>query len=306
MSTLNVAIVGSNGFIGRNLAKLLIQDPEIELFLYGKNKTSVFGDDLPYVKIDLLNTVQINKYFAHIDLIYYLASETIPSSSWENPLLELEKNLKPFIQFTETVCKLQTKKMVFLSSAGTVYGATNQKASENTVPNPFSPYGIIKLTMEHFLNHFQAKHGLAFDIYRVSNVYGDGQDTTKGLGIINTFIEKILTENRVTVYGKGESVRNYVYVKDIAQILKTSLIADIKKSAVYNLASNDTVSINELIALLKKVVAEKFEVNYIETRQSDNSIIDPDNAKISKAHPKFKFLPLLDGLKLTYDYLKTH
>ena len=98
------------------------------------------------------------------------------------------------------------------------------------MPNPFSPYGIIKLAMEHFLNYYHSKYGLASDIYRVSNVYGDGQDTTKGLGIINTFIEKILSENRVTVFGKGESVRNYVYVKDVAEILSLSTSTDIKKS----------------------------------------------------------------------------
>lgn len=305
MSTLNVAIVGSNGFIGRNLAKVLMTKPDVNLFLYGKSKTSVFGEDIPYVKIDLLNTVQVNKYFANIDVIYYLASETIPSSSWNQPLIELEKNLKPFIQFTETVCKLKTKKIVFLSSGGTIYGSDEEKVNEKDVPNPFSPYGIIKLTMEHFLNYFHKKYGLHSDIYRISNVYGDGQDTSKGLGIINTFIEKIITEKSVTVYGKGETIRNYVYVKDVAELLSTSLNNDLGKSNLYNLASNDTMSINLLIALLKQVVSEKFTVNYIETRQSDNSVIDLDNSKLLKANPKFKFVPIQEGIKKTYESLKS-
>lgn len=306
MSALNVAIVGSNGFIGRNLAKVLMQRSDVNLYLYGKSKTSYFDEEIPYVKIDLLNTVQVNKYFAEIDLIYYLASETIPSSSWDTPLIELEKNLKPFIQFTETVCKLKTKKMVYLSSAGTVYGTNSNKANEGTVANPFSPYGIIKLSMEHFLNYYHYKYGLASDIYRISNVYGEGQDTSKGLGIINTFIESILANNSVTVYGKGESIRNYIYVKDVVEILSTSVSKDIKSSSLYNLASNDTVSINQLIELLKKTVSEKFDVRYIETRKSDNSVIDVDNSKLSKELSSFKFKPLSEGLKLTYDYLKTH
>ena len=63
------------------------------------------------------------------------------------------------------------------------------------------------------MNYFKVKYGLQHDIYRISNVYGEEQNTSKGLGAINTFIEKIMKDGKVVVFGDGEIVRNYIYVK---------------------------------------------------------------------------------------------
>lgn len=304
MSTYNVAIVGANGFIGRHLTETLLEKPDLSLALFGRSAASVFENKLPYTQLDLMNEEQIKKHFADIDIIYYLVSETIPASSWENPLLEIEKNLKPFIFFTETIAKLKAKRIVFVSSAGTVYGPTKEKVREDSATTPFSPYGIMKLTMENFLSYFQQKYGLQFDIYRVSNVYGDGQDTSKGLGIINTFLEKIITEKKIIIFGNGESIRNYVYVKDVAELMYLSILTCTSSSNIYNLASNDTLSINNLVGLMKNIVKENFEVIYKETRQSDNPAIDLDNTKILSAFSDFKLTSINEGITRTYQYLK--
>jgi len=303
MSMKNIAVIGANGFIGRNLTSRLMQDPKLNLFLFGKSKTSVFGDTLPYVQLNLSNTEQVTKHFGGIDLVYYLASESIPSSTWEKPTLEIEKNLLPFIHFLECIVKLKVKKIAFVSSAGTIYGASDQKVSEDSNKKPFSPYGITKLTMEYYLNYFEVKYKLHYDVYRVSNVYGDGQDTSKGLGIINTFLEKIITEKKIRIFGDGENIRNYIYVKDVANLLCLSLMSDPKNSNIYNLSSNDTLSINTLVAIIKKVVNQDFETLYQDNRQSDNSTIYLDNSKIAGAYPGFKFSTLEEGISKTYTYI---
>ena len=190
---LKIAIIGANGFIGRHLVDILSKSSLIKLSLFGRKDKPLQGTELHCSKIDLMNVDQINQQFSDIDLVYYLASATIPSSSWENPMLEFEKNLIPFFNFVDCIAKLGIKKVVFVSSAGTIYGPSKFKVTENSDKHPFSPYGIIKLTMEHFLNYFKNKYDINFDIYRISNVYGEGQNTSKGLGIINTFIENILS-----------------------------------------------------------------------------------------------------------------
>jgi len=304
MSAVNVAIIGANGFIGRHLTEALLQKKGVQLFLFGKSEKSSFGNVLPYTQLNLLDGAQIKTQFASIDIVYYLASESIPATSWEDPLMEIEKNLKPFIFFSETLSKLKAKKIVFVSSAGTVYGPAEEKVKEDSATKPFSPYGIIKLTMENFLSYFEKKYDLHFDIYRVSNVYGDGQDTSKGLGIINTFLEKIITEKRITIFGNGQSIRNYVYVKDVAELMSLSISSDTSVSNVYNLASNDTLSINNLVALMQKTVSEKFEVIYKETRQSDNPTIDLDNTKLLNAYSQFRLTSIEDGIAKTYSFIK--
>jgi UDP-glucose 4-epimerase len=305
MEKKNIAIIGANGFIGRHLTEKLLGQADANVCLFGRNDLSSFHSAIPYTKLDLNNKEQLTQSFKTIDFIYYLASETIPSTSWENPAMDIEKNLLPFIHFVENIAQLSVKKIIFISSGGTVYGATDHMVDEHSFTNPFSPYGIVKLTMEHFLNYFNVKYNLHFDIYRVSNVYGDGQNTGKGIGLINTFIEKIITEKKIYIFGDGKNVRNYLYVKDLVELMTTSLHNDSRKNEIYNTSSNDTLTVNEIAAIMKKIVPEPFEIVYKEARQSDNSAIHLDNSKIRNANRDFEFTDIEHGILKTYQHIKT-
>lgn len=298
-----VAIIGSNGFIGRHLAERLAENQDNSLFLFGRSSSSAVPGNYPYKTLNFHDQESLVKHFHGMDVVYYLASETIPATSWDTPLVEIEKNLIPFINFLEAISKSQVKKIVFVSSAGTVYGPVNGKVSEDSDKMPFSPYGITKLAMENFLNYYKAKYGLQYDVYRVSNVYGEGQDTSKGLGIINTFLEKILKEKRVKIFGDGKATRDYIYVKDVAALLTLSL-TDHAGSGIYNIASGQSLSINALVDVMKKVTREEFEVVYEQSRQSDNSHISLDNSKILRRFQDFNFTTIEDGILKTYTSLK--
>ena len=154
--------------------------------------------------------------------------------------------------------------------------------------------------MEYFLNYFERKNGTKFDVYRVSNVYGEGQDTKKGIGIINTFLENIIKENKVRIFGNGENVRNYLYVKDLAELLTLSLRNDADSSGTFNVASNDSLSINELVQIIRAATGQDFEVLHTETRLSDNPVILLDNTKILAAFPGFAFTAISEGIRTTY------
>lgn len=301
---MNIAIIGANGFIGKHLTEALTKNSDNKLFLFGKGHPNHSDKNIPYYDIDIKHPEEWLQHFNKIDLVYYLVSLSIPSSTWDKPVMEIEMNLIPFVNFLEHISKLQVKKLVFISSAGTVYGPTSEKVNEESNKNPFSPYGITKLTMEYYLNYFKERHGLNFDVYRVSNVYGPGQDISKGLGIINTFLEKIITENVIHVFGDGKNIRNYIYIKDVAEILCLSSTAPFTNSNIYNLSSDESLSINELVTILKKVVAEKFDVVYKEVRGSDNSAILLDNAKIKKALPHYTLTGIEKGIKETYSQIK--
>ena len=300
MKLKNIAVIGSNGFLGSHLVKRLQAEPGVCLSLFGRNSASTFGDAIPYHVLNVADTAQLKKQFAGIDLVYYLASETIPSSSWATPMLDIEKNLVPFIGFMEGIAGLGIQKVVFLSSGGTIYGPTSTRANEDAPKDPFSPHGIIKLTMEYFLNYFERKNRTKFDVYRVSNVYGEGQDTKKGIGIINTFLENIIKESKVRIFGNGENVRNYLYVKDLAELLTLSLRNDADCSGTFNVASNDSLSINELVQIIRAATGQDFEVLHTETRLSDNPVILLDNTKILAAFPGFAFTAISEGIRTTY------
>lgn len=300
---MNVAVIGSNGFIGKALVERLSAEKNLKLILFGRSEHSANSPELPYKKINFFNKTELQNDFKGIDIVYYLASETIPATSWENPNIEIEKNLIPFINLLDVLAHLGVKKIAFVSSAGTVYGPSIGKVHETSHKQPFSPYGIMKLTMENFLSYYQVKYGLHHDVYRVSNVYGEGQDTGKGLGIINTFLEKIIKENKVKVFGDGNNTRNYIYVKDVAELFCLSVQSP-NTSDVFNVSSDATLTINQLIEIMKKEVDEHFEVNYEPVRQSDNSYIDLDNTKITGRFKDFKFTSINQGILKTYKALK--
>lgn len=300
---MKVAVIGSNGFIGRSLVQRLKKENHLQLHLFGKSAESKHGDTLPYKVFDAGNPDALLASFSGMDLVYYLASETIPSTSWEKPSLEIEKNLLPFVSFLELVPKMGVKKVAFVSSAGTVYGSTTGKVSEDSSKKPFSPYGITKLAMESFLHYLWIKSGINYDIYRVSNVYGEGQDTSKGLGVINTFIEKIIRDKKITVYGDGSNTRNYIYVHDVAELMCHSLNLD-ASPGIYNISSGDTLSLNQLIEVLRQRIHAPFEVEYFPARGSDNSYIDLDNSRILAHHKNFLFTPVSTGIEQTYNHIK--
>lgn len=301
---MNIAIVGSNGFIGSHLTNYISKDKDQKLFLFGKNEDSIFNNDFPYYRVENLKQDQFESLFSKIDIVYYLASATIPANSWENPVKEIEGNLLPFLNFTERISMLSVKKIVFVSSAGTIYGPSSEKKKEHYDKQPFSPYGIIKLTIEHFLNYYKQKYEINFDIYRVSNVYGEGQKTSNGLGIINTFIENILTKQQVQVYGDGNNIRDYIYIQDVVKLLAHSMKSDLNESEIFNLASDDAYSVNELIERLRVNIPHNFEVKYSEGRKSDNPAIMLNNDKILKSNPDFKFTSIDDGIQQTYNHIK--
>jgi UDP-glucose 4-epimerase len=302
---MNIAIIGSNGFIGSHLAFYLSKNKNYRITLFDRSAVSLLnGLDSPYFQLTTLDSTQFETIFSKIDVVYYLASATIPSTSWDDPKKEIEGNLLPFLSFMNQISSLTVRKVVYVSSAGTIYGPSDEKVNEEADKHPFSPYGIVKLTMENFLNYFKIRDGVSFDIYRISNVFGEGQNTSKGLGIINTFLENILSKNEVHVYGDGNNVRNYIYVNDVVKLMEHSVKGDLSVSEIYNLASNDNISINKLIEIMKNILPDNFEVKYTESRKSDNSKIILDNTKIVKANHGFEFISIEKAIKNIYEFIR--
>lgn len=293
----DIAVIGAGGFIGRHLCNRLNRLPA-SLHLYGKSSRTNAPTEIK--PVDFEDVSSLKKIANSVDVLYYLASETIPSSSWDFPLSDIQKNLVPFVRFLEASVNSRLRKIIFVSSAGTVYGTTAGKVNEDAVKKPFSPYGIVKLTMEHFLEYFRSRCGVHYDIFRVSNVYGSGQNTSKGLGIINTFLENIVENRELTVFGDGLAMRNYIFVEDVAEILARSSMSP-DESGIYNLASDSALSINALIEVIREVVKEPVSVNYRPGRKSDNSFIDLDNTRLKQKYTDFRVTDIKKGIRLTYE-----
>jgi UDP-glucose 4-epimerase len=297
---MNIAIVGSEGFIGKALVNKLLIKGSANVFRFGNNLLPNVDN---YQKLNYSDNLLLEKQFKNIDTVVYLASSSIPSTSWHDPLGEIHKNLEPFVSFLELIStKTNVKKIILASSAGTIYGNSVEKLHEESLKNPVSPHGIIKLTSEYYLQYYASKYNFDFTILRISNVFGPGQNTNKGLGVINTFIENIVSNKPIKVYGNGEAVRNYLFISDLTQVLDYFIFKKELDKQIYNVASNDHFSIKEIINSLYTLNLN-FDVDYFEDRKSDVNKILIDNNKLKNEILNIYFTPFEDAIQKTFNYI---
>jgi UDP-glucose 4-epimerase len=309
MNKLKIGILGSNGFIAKALIEEFKKNQYLaELHLYYRRnfkKLSNYNSNVFEHQFELSNNNKdIPESLYEIEVLYFLISDSIPATSWEKPEKELTENLVPFINLIEKLRFGNLKKIIFTSSAGTIYGPTVNKIIEEGDKKPFSPHGIIKLTTEYFLEFFQKKYGINYTIFRISNVYGPGQNTNKGLGLINTILDKHIKNEEISIYGDGSSIRNYIYINDVAEILSLELKKELNSSKIINLASSYHLSVNELLILIESLTNKKLNIKQNNSRCADNPVVWIDNSKLIKTYPEFRNTSIKDGIKKTFIALK--
>jgi UDP-glucose 4-epimerase len=302
---MNIGVVGGNGFLGKKLVLKLLQESSNRIILFQRSQPVIdlkeFSNVVVVFETDLLNEFE-NSF--SIDVLYYLASDSIPATSWNNPVFELQKNITPFINYTQFCIKHGLKKIIYTSSAGTIYGASKRVISERNILKPHSPYGITKATIEYYLEFFRNSYSVNYDILRISNIYGPGQDTTKGLGLINTLLENHLSNRSSSIYGLGENIRNYIFLDDVIDVLFCSLSSTIKQSGIYNVSSDENYTINEVINIIETSLNIDLNISYLPKRDSDNPFICISNKKIKRKFPIINFTSLEKGIQETFINLK--
>lgn len=301
---IKVLILGSEGFIGRHLAGLLSDDPELIVTGFGRAVHQKSNGNLTFVRGDFNDRDAVSKALYGQDIVYHLVSQTIPSTSWDEPKFDVERNLLPSLDLIELAAAAGVNKICFASSGGTVYGTNDNVIDETCLTEPFSPYGIVKRAIESFLKYAECRYGVCSDIYRISNAYGPGQNVAGGLGFINTALENIVAGRPVVIYGDGEIIRDFIYVKDAARILATSVLRNVKESSVFNVSANNPISLNDLLTMLRQETGIDFEVRRLPGRLNDNKKVMLDNSKIVSLSGISRLIPLEQGIRETYEFLK--
>jgi UDP-glucose 4-epimerase len=236
------------------------------------------------------------------DIAYHFICATTPIESWNDPYIEIE-NLRTSLQLCELAVLRGVRKIVFASSGGTVYGPQNYAVDEKATPNPFSPYGITKLATEYFLNYFRQHGGLAADIYRIGNAYGPRQSMWRPQGVISVWLRDILAGKEIQVYGDETTLRDYVYIKDVA-LLMTHSLRDLDSSEVYNLGTGKGTSILQLLNIIHRVLDASIQYRIHPRRPSDNAVIVLDSSKLVAHFPGFQFQTLEEKIPETWEYVK--
>lgn len=302
-------VIGGNGFIGTNLVEGLLADGYQVRVL--DRYPSRYRDPFPgveYVVGDLGNHGDVISAVKGIDHVFHLAYTTLPQTSNDDPVYDVRSNIADTVQLLQECRTAQVKKVIFISSGGTVYGVPQQTPIPEDHPTePICSYGISKLAIEKYLNLFHRLWGLEYVVARLSNPYGEQQNPNSKQGAVGVFLGNIQQGKPITIWGDGSVVRDYIYIGDVTK----GLIACAKYNPgpddyrVFNIGEGSGHSLNQLIEALKEVVDKPVEVNYTPARAVD---VPANVLDISRAKKYLKWAPemeLKEGLRRSWKWVNS-
>lgn len=303
---MRVLITGGYGFIGSFVADRFYQEGHqvtiIDDLSSGKLDNFVFPHKSYRLGVENSECEEVFKN-NEFDAVVHLAAQINVVTSLENPYLDAKSNVLGLNNMLHLSAKYKVKKFIFASSAA-VYGMNeNAPLAEEDTCNPMSPYGINKYLGEYYCKKWTEMYGLDTLCFRFSNVFGPRQGVIGEGGVISIFLERLLAEKELYVYGDGEQTRDFIYVEDVANAIYQSVCKEMK--GVFNLSTNTENSVNQLIEILNALQPVK-EVIYRDNRKGDIARSSLNNNKIKQALNWKPDFSLEVGLARTYDWFKEY
>jgi len=220
--------------------------------------------------------------------VFHLASTTLPSTSNADITYDLESNVVATVRILETAASMHVRRLVFVSSGGTVYGMAQQNPIPESHPtDPICSYGIHKLTIEKYLQLFRSMASLDSIVLRVSNMYGECQDCDRPLGAVAHFTTRAVSGIPIEIWGDGTTTRDYIHVDDVVNALSKSVSYE-GTERLFNIGSGRGVSLNQLVGMLEQRLSKPVRVNYQPRRGFDvfANVLD-----ISRARHELSWTP---------------
>lgn len=290
--------------MGVHLAERLISDGHrVRIYSRSPNRFLPPFPAAEYVEGELGNAGLIQEAVEGVEVVYHFASTTIPKTSNDDPIYDVRSNLVDTLGLLEACVEAGVRKVVFASSGGTVYGPPQTvPISEDHPTNPITSYGIVKLCIEKYLGLFHHLHGLDYAALRISNPYGPYQDPYGQQGVAAVFLHRLHTGRKITIWGDGGVVRDYLYVSDLTHALVLAAGAEIGQK-VLNVGSGRGVSLNDLIFHIAQVAGEEPRIEYLPGRNLD---VPANVLDVSRAREELGWTPetsLVEGLDATWKWV---
>ena len=304
---MKVLITGGAGFIGANLARMLIRRG-IDVVIYDSlvsGRREYIPEEAKFVHADLCDTQALLSVMPGIDCIVHLAASGSVVDSVEDPKSNFGANVLGTFQLLEASRDIKLKKFVFASTGGALIGNATPPVNEDSLPKPISPYGAGKLCGEAYCHAFAISYGMPTVSLRFANVYGPYSAHKKG--VITQYIKNIQNGKALIIYGDGTSTRDYIHVEDLCRGIASALDVDVKPGEVFHLASGYETSIVQLATTISTIFGfDDYPIMYEKLRRGE---IDRNFARYDKAATMLGFDPawtLEAGLKSTIDWFKNY
>ncbi|MGI9272584.1 MAG: NAD-dependent epimerase/dehydratase family protein [Woeseiaceae bacterium] len=309
-------ITGGCGFIGVNLIHSLLEDAENQIVVLDNLSVGTRQDlrgvcdfegassPVDLIEGDIMDADTVVAAMDGVDVVVHLAANTGVGPSVEDPRQDCTTNVIGTLNVLEAARACDTQRVIFASS-GAPIGECEPPIHEELPAHPVSPYGASKLAGEGYCSAYFRSFGIDTVALRFGNVYGERSKHKSSA--VAKFIGLALAGESLDIYGDGGQTRDFIYVGDlVAAILKSASTADIG-GEIFQIATHQETSVNELVDTLKVVLEEKRPGLNVVTTNSEPRVGDvrrnfSDTSKAGKQLGWQAESKLEDGLAKTVDW----
>lgn len=301
-----VLVTGGAGFIGSHIVDALVRRGYRVLVIddLSSGRREHLDRRASFVRADIRSDRARREVLRfRPEAVFHCAAQIDVRLSVADAELDAHINLIGGVRMLEAARRAGTKKFIFSSSGGAIYGKARKFPTPEDYPgNPLSPYGVSKLGFEHYLHCYEHVYGLPIVILRYANVYGSRQATHGEAGVVALFINKMLRGEQPVINGDGRQSRDFVYVDDV---VRANIIAlRPRVHGIYNIGTGQETAVKALFCKLKHLTGGTFGEVYGQAKAGEErrSVLD-----CRKAARELGWKPrvgLDEGLKKTVQWFR--
>jgi UDP-glucuronate 4-epimerase len=306
-------VTGAAGFIGSALSKELLRrghtvvgvDSLTDYYdtrLKERNLADIVSGRFAFY-CDSLNNMDLPTLLHDVDWVFHQAGQPGVRKSWGTDFaIYVKENIEATQKLLEAARTSGKLKRLIYASSSSIYGdAKSFPTREDVVPRPTSPYGVTKLAAENLCSLYAENFGVPAVSLRYFTVYGPGQRSDMAF---TRFIKAALTQQPITVYGNGQQVRDFTYVDDVVRANVLAAEADTEPGSIFNVAGGCSVSVNDVLAVLRKMTGEALSVEYRDRAAGDVRRTGGDTTRIDQVLHWRPVIDIEEGLRNQFEWVR--
>ena len=285
--------MGSEGFVGQNLVHGLSKNHDVF------RSDQIDSNEKNYFKCDITNFNSVEKIVKDVDTVIHLTAHSLVSSL-DGSITNAQVNIMGLLNLLEACRKNSIPKVIFTSASSLIGEPSSFQVNEKHVPKPKTAYGITKLTSEHYLRLYNELYNLDYTVFRFFNIYGPFQKN----GLIPSIYKKIQNNEPITIFGKGDQIRDYVYIEDIIAFFEKSAISNIGNSTVLNMGTGIGTSILDIVKTMSQILEIEPKIEFQDPRPGEIGNFVSDTTLLKETFDSIPNTSVEAGLIKTISWLK--
>ncbi|EKD89973.1 MAG: hypothetical protein ACD_32C00109G0015 [uncultured bacterium] len=303
---MKVLVTGGAGFIGSHVNKLLLEQGHSVTVIddLSKGHKEYIDPKIKFHQVSLEDQEQLENILPGHDAVIHMASFIEVGESVKKPVEFAQNNIIGTVKLLEAIRIADVKKIIFSSSA-CVYGLPKKLpiTEDDPLGEQENPYGITKISMEQFCKLYHNLFEFDVAILRYFNPYGPGELHQPETHAIPNFVKSILSKKPIPLFWKGEQIRDFIYIDDLAQAHVLALT--LSGLHILNVGTQTGVKVIDVVKKIFQIIGYEVPIEDKGERKGDVPALVASSEKIQKVLGWNAKVDLDEGLKRTIDFFKS-